>query len=38
MIREYLTPDFDVTICEIEDVITLSVTDIDPDGNYGWWD
>lgn len=38
MIREYLTPDFDVTVYEIEDVITVSVTPIDPDGEEGWWD
>ena len=35
MIREYLTPDFDVTIFEVEDVITASIVDIDPDGD-GW--
>lgn len=42
MIREYLTPDFDVTIYEIEDVITLSINGNDPDGpvdpNNPWWD
>lgn len=38
--REYLTPDFDVTVYEIEDVITLS---FGPDGSAtdggdtGWW-
>ncbi len=25
MIREYVTPDFDVTVYEIEDVITMSI-------------
>lgn len=25
MIREYVTPDFDVTVYEIEDVITVSI-------------
>lgn len=37
--REYLTPDFDVTVYEVEDVITLSYTDgpLDDDGNR-WWD
>ncbi len=35
MIREYLTPDFDVTVYEIEDVITLSVIEGDGDGE-GW--
>lgn len=42
MIREYLTPDFDVTVYEIEDVITLSIGDKDPDANIGagdgWWE
>ena len=35
MIKEYLTPDFDVTVYEIEDVITVSFTDGDPDGGNG---
>ncbi len=35
MIREYLTPDFDVTVYEIEDVITLSIIHGDDDGE-GW--
>lgn len=35
--REYITPDFDVTIYEIEDVITVSFIDTDPDGDTGWW-
>ena len=37
MIREYLTPDFDVTVYEVEDVITVSIGDKDPDGEEGWW-
>lgn len=42
MIREYLTPDFDVTVYEIEDVITASGVTIggnDPDTDTGsdWW-
>lgn len=42
MIREYLTPDFDVTVYEIEDVITASGVQIggnDPDTDTGsdWW-
>jgi hypothetical protein len=38
MIREYLTPDFDVTVYEIEDVITLSFGpgNSSADGE-GWW-
>lgn len=38
--REYITPDFDVTVYEIEDVITLSVTgepNLDDNGNR-WWE
>lgn len=36
--REYITPDFDVTIYEIEDVITLSFRDGDLDGDdTQWW-
>ncbi len=41
MIREYLTPDFDVTVYEIEDVITLSINGNDPDPvdpERPWWD
>ncbi len=36
---KYVTPDFDVTIYEIEDVITLSMGDKDPNGGdgSGWW-
>ncbi len=41
MMREYVTPDFDVTVYEIEDVITLSIGGYDPDKNTnddsGWW-
>lgn len=40
MIREYLTPDFDVTVYEIEDVITLSFTggSINGGEESDWWD
>lgn len=38
--KEYLTPDFDVTVYEIEDVITMSVggvdSDLEPDND--WWE
>lgn len=36
--KEYMTPDFDVTVYEIEDVITVSIGSTDPneDGN-DWW-
>jgi hypothetical protein len=43
MIREYLTPDFDITVYEIEDVITGSSPGIggnDPDEEkpgQQWW-
>ena len=39
MIREYLTPDFDVTVYEIEDVITVSFIDgdLDEDGGKTDW-
>lgn len=42
MIREYLTPDFDITVYEIEDVITASGVivggnDPDPDTGNQWW-
>lgn len=36
MNNKYVTPDFDVTVYEIEDVITLSMGG-DPDNN-GWWE
>ncbi len=36
--REYLTPDFDVTVYEVEDIITLSFGTVDPDqGDDEWW-
>lgn len=37
--REYLTPDFDVTVYEVEDIITLSIHTGDPDADTGdqWW-
>lgn len=38
--REYLTPDFDINIYEIEDIITLSIVTVDPDDNglgEAWW-
>lgn len=37
--REYMTPDFDVTIYEIDDVITTSLTgDWDGTPDNGWED
>lgn len=36
--REYLTPDFDVTVYEIEDVITVSINTNDSDGGQWWGD
>lgn len=38
--REYLTPDFDINVYEIEDIITLSIVTVDPDDNgsgEAWW-
>lgn len=36
--REYVTPDFDVTVYEIEDVITTSIGTNDPDPSKDpWW-
>lgn len=36
--KEYITPNFDVTVYEIEDVITVSFTEGDPNGSDGeWW-
>ena len=40
--KKYITPDFDVTIYEVEDVITASSPDIeigndDPNGDEGWF-
>lgn len=37
MVREYVTPDFDVTVYEIEDVITLSIGDGGLDGGSEGW-
>lgn len=37
MTREYLTPDFDVTVYEVEDVITASIGSNPVDGgDQGW--
>lgn len=38
--KEYMTPDFDVTVYEIEDVITLSIGSSDSDTypDTEWWD
>ncbi len=37
MAMKYTTPDFDITVYEIEDVITLSIgTEVDG-GDTGWW-
>lgn len=41
MIREYVTPDFDVTIYEIEDIITVSGGSGPVDGGLdsdGWFE
>lgn len=38
MAKKYLTPDFDVTVYEIKDLITLDVTDDDPDDITSWKD
>ena len=35
--REYSTPDFDITVYEIEDVITVSINDNDPQPGGGGW-
>lgn len=37
MNREYMTPDFDVTVYEIEDVITLSIQDGGMNGSDDSW-
>ena len=37
MIREYVTPDFDVTVYEIEDVITVSIGEGGLDGGDDGW-
>ncbi len=34
---KYTTPDFDVTVYEIEDVITLSIDSSVDGGDTGWW-
>lgn len=34
--REYLTPDFDITVYEVEDVITLSINGNESDKG-DWW-
>lgn len=34
---KYTKPDFDVTIYEIEDLITVSIVDKDPDGGEEDW-
>lgn len=34
--KNYTTPDFDVTIYEIEEILTLSINTNDPDGGI-WW-
>ena len=34
---KYTKPDFDVTIYEIEDLITVSIVDDDPDGGEEDW-
>lgn len=36
--REYMTPDFDVTVYEIEDVITVSIGTEEADENGKVWD
>ena len=47
MVREYMTPDFDVTVYEIDDVITVSwegdkegtgYVGAGGNGDGGWWD
>lgn len=37
--KQYVTPDFDITIYEIHDVITVSIGGVDPDEGDadGWW-
>lgn len=36
--KKYSTPNFDITIYEIEDIITLSIGTGAPDGgDEGWW-
>ena len=40
MAKKYLTPDFDVTVYEVKDVISLDVEVVpgDPDGMESWKD
>lgn len=37
--KNYSSPDFNITVFEFEEVITLSVIKTDPDGGGGsdWW-
>ncbi len=38
MKKEYVQPDFDVTVYEIEDDIALNISVADPDsGEEDWW-
>lgn len=38
MNKKYLTPDFDITVYEIEDVITISINENDSNDNgEQWW-
>lgn len=34
--KEYIAPDFDVTIYELNNEITLNISSGDPDGEEGW--
>lgn len=34
---KYVKPDFDVTVYEVEDVITVSVVDTDSEDGVDWW-
>lgn len=35
MAKKYLTPDFDVTSYDINDILTIDVGEGDPDGEFG---
>jgi len=37
--EKYITPDFYITVYEIDDIVTLSIGIGDPDGGNGseWW-
>ena len=37
--KEYIAPDFDVTVYEVEDIISanLSIGTTDPDGDESWF-